>query len=98
MELLQSLHLAEKNSGASTDSHWWSHTKEEGEIISYSPATGDVIGSVYRVSKKDYEHVISEAQKAFLSWREVPAPKRGEVVHAIGDELRKYKDFLGSLV
>ena len=47
---------------------------------------------------KDYEHVIKEAQQAFLAWRNVPAPKRGEVVRAIGDELRKYKDILGSLV
>lgn len=99
MELLQSLHLEiQHNSGASTGKHWWSRHKEDGEIISYNPANGDVIGSVYRASEKDYEHIIEEAHQAFLSWREVPAPKRGEVVRAIGNELRKYKDFLGSLV
>jgi aldehyde dehydrogenase (NAD+) len=98
MELLQSLHLDTKNSGASTGLHWWSRTKEEGEIISYNPATAEAIGSVYRASMKDYEHIINEAQHAFLNWRSVPAPKRGEVIRAIGDEIRKYKDFLGSLV
>ncbi len=98
MDLLKSLHLSEKNSGASTGTHWWSHSKTEGEIISYSPANGEPIASVYGASEKDYEHVIKEAQLAFLSWRDVPAPKRGEIVRAIGDELRKYKDFLGSLV
>lgn len=97
MELLRSLHLEEKNSGASTGKHWWSDTKEH-EIISYNPATGEALGSVYRASEKDYEHVVKEAHHAFLSWREVPAPKRGELVRAIGNELRKYKDFLGSLV
>lgn len=98
IKYLKSLHLDAKNSGASTGKHWWSHTKDDGEIVSYDPTTGDTIASVYRPSPKDYEHVIKEAQQAFLSWREVPAPKRGEVVRAIGDELRKYKDFLGSLV
>ena len=47
---------------------------------------------------KDYEQIINEAQHAFVSWRECACAKRGEVVRAIGDELRKYKDFLGSLV
>ncbi len=97
MELLRSLHLEEKNSGASTGKHWWSDAKDH-EIISYNPATGEALGSVYRATEKDYEHVVKEAHRAFLSWREVPAPKRGELVRAIGNELRKYKDFLGSLV
>lgn len=98
MDLLKSLHLNAKNSGSSTDTHWWSKHQEDGEIISYNPASGEAIASVYRASDKDYEHVLKEAQHAFLSWREVPAPKRGEVIRAIGDELRKCKDFLGSLV
>lgn len=98
MDLLQSLHLDAKNSGASTDAHWWSHTKADGEIISYNPANGEAIAAVYRADEKDYEHIIKDAQHAFLSWRDVPAPKRGEVIRAIGDELRKNKDFLGSLV
>lgn len=98
MELLSSLNLKAHNSGASAGAQWWSKTKEEGEIISYNPATGEPIANIYRASSKDYEHIIKASQQAFLSWREVPAPKRGEVIRAIGDELRKYKDFLGSLV
>lgn len=98
MDLLSTLHLSAKNSGASTGKHWWSHSKDEGEITSYNPATGAPIAAVYRASQKDYEQTVKEAQKAFLTWREVPAPKRGEVIRAIGDELRKAKDFLGSLV
>lgn len=98
MSLLKSLHLEEKNSGASTGGHWWSHHKEDGEIVSYNPATGEAIGSVYRASKADYAHIMKEAQTAFEQWRTLPAPKRGEVIRQIGDELRKYKDLLGSLV
>lgn len=98
MNLLESLNLSPKNSGASTGSEWWSPHQSDGEIISYNPANGETIGSVYRASEKDYEQVVNEAQKAFLSWRELPAPKRGEVIRCIGNELRKYKDALGSLV
>lgn len=98
MDLLKSLHLNANNSGASTGKHWWSHTDNHGEIISYNPTTGDAIASIYSASDNDYEHIIKESHQAFLHWREVPAPKRGEVVRAIGDELRQYKDLLGSLV
>lgn len=98
MDLLHSLQLQAKNSGASSGTHWWAQTKEEGEIISYNPSNGESIAAIYRPSVKDYEHIMKEAQHAFLSWREVPTPKRGEVIRAIGDELRKNKDFLGSLV
>ncbi len=98
MNLLQSLHLDAHNKGASTGTHWWSNNQKDGEIISYNPTNGEVIGAVYRANNSDYEHIITEAQQAFLRWREVPAPKRGEIVRAIGEELRKYKDALGSLV
>lgn len=98
MDLLKTLSLEEKNSGASTSAHWWSHHKTDGEIGSYNPTTGELIASIYRASRVDYEHIMKEAGIAFNTWRNVPAPKRGEVVRAIGEELRKYKDFLGSLV
>lgn len=98
MDLLQSLHLEKINSGASNGKHWWSHTKTEGEFQSINPANGQVLASIYNASEKDYEHIMKEAHEAFLFWREMPAPKRGELIRAIGDELRKYKDFLGSLV
>lgn len=98
MDLLKKLKLTAQNSGASTGSAWWSQDKKNGEITSINPATGENIAGVYRASMQDYEHVVKEAQHAFLSWRDVPAPKRGEVVRALGDALREQKDFLGSLV
>lgn len=49
-------------------------------------------------SKADYETVINRAQTAFLHWRHVPAPQRGEIVRQIGASLRKHKDDLGKLV
>lgn len=98
VDLLQKLQLTTKNSGASTGASWWSKHTSDGEIVSINPTDGSEIGSVYRASADDYETVIKNAQEAFKTWRTVPAPQRGEVVRAIGEELRKYKDALGSLV
>ncbi len=95
--ILKSLNLSEKNSSTSTGSKWWSKTTEQ-EIISYNPTDGKAIGSVYSCSQADYETVITAAEKSFLEWRMLPAPKRGEIVRQIGEELRKNKDMLGSLV
>lgn len=98
MQLLKYLGLQEKNRGASTGDHWWSSHTNGGEIISYNPANGNPIASVYRASMADYEHIMQQAELSFHTWRNVPAPKRAEVVRAIGEELRRCKDFLGSLV
>ena len=57
-----------------------------------------MIGKVSVASAKDYNTVIDTAEKAFAEWRTVPAPKRGEVVRQIGNELRKHKEALGTLV
>jgi aldehyde dehydrogenase (NAD+) len=98
MELLKSLKINANNHGASTGPSWWSQTKSGGEIISYNPATEKVIGSVYSASLDDYEKIVAASEKAFLQWRNLPAPKRGDIVRQIGDELRAQKDLLGSLV
>jgi aldehyde dehydrogenase (NAD+) len=70
-----------------------------GEYISiHSPADGAALGSVQMAGRAEYDHVIGAAAKAFETWRMVPAPKRGEIIRQIGDELRKYKEPLGRLV
>ena len=65
---------------------------------SYSPADGQLIGKIQQANAEDYDEVIRTAQEAFKTWRMVPAPKRGEVVRQIGNELRKHKEDLGRLV
>jgi len=92
---LKKLDLHKKNEGTWTGQK---SLKSDTYIESYSPVDGELIGSVSITSKKDYEKVIRTAQKAFSEWREVPAPKRGEIVRQYGDELRKYKEPLGQLV
>jgi len=96
--ILTELKLHSTNSGTSTGTDWWSTTTTHGEIVSYNPTDGKPIASVYNCSDADYERVIKTAEAAFLKWRQVPAPKRGEVIRLIGEELRKHKDHLGSLV
>lgn len=97
MDFLTHLNLEKNNSGAYTGSGWSTH-HALGDIESYSPASGELIAKIARPSHDDYQHLISASQQAFREWRNVPAPLRGEVIRAIGDELRKHKDALGSLV
>lgn len=67
-------------------------------INSISPVDGQKIASLTSATKEDYERAVAAAQNAFVSWRNTPAPKRGEVVRQFGDALRQKKDALGALV
>jgi aldehyde dehydrogenase (NAD+) len=64
----------------------------------YSPTDGHLIGRAGMATEADYELVISAAERAALLWREVPAPKRGEVVRQIGEAFRTHKESLAVLV
>lgn len=94
-DFLKQLGLSEKNDGTSTGQH----SQSSGTYIaSHSPVDGSYIGSVSETTREEYEEVIRAAREAFLEWRLVPAPKRGEIVRQYGDMLRKHKDALGRLV
>ncbi len=67
-------------------------------IESVNPATGETIASVRATTKAEYEQVMGAAREAFLTWRTIPAPVRGNAVRLIGDALRDKRDALGSLV
>jgi aldehyde dehydrogenase (NAD+) len=95
-EALKQLGIAEMNKGATTGNKW---TATKGKKIdSYSPVDGQLIGSVHAATAEDYATVMKTAEEAFKVWRLMPAPKRGEIVRQMGDELRKYKEPLGKLV
>lgn len=94
-EALEKLGVKSNNNGSSTG------VKSVGageSIASYSPVDGELIGTVTSTTTEEYEHIIKSAQSAFLPWRDMPAPKRGEVVRQFGQKLRAYKDELGRLV
>ena len=67
-------------------------------LDSIDPATGRRIGSVKQATRADYEETVAASLRAFEAWRELPAPRRGEIVRQIGDELRRSKEPLGRLV
>ena len=83
--------------GSSTGVHW-GRTADQGEIVSTSPINGKAIASVFKASEDDYQRVMAAAGKAFETWRQVPAPRRGEIVRQISLKLRQYKEPLGRLV
>ena len=94
--ILKELGVQEINSGVSTGNTWLKG--EGGMLASHSPVDGALIGSVRGASRAEYEKAMGVAQQGFLEWRTWPAPKRGEVVRQLGDELRKHKADLGKLV
>lgn len=94
--VLQALGIKASNRGVSTGTKW---IKSSGRTIaSYSPVDGKLIGTVQGTDEKSFLKVVAISKEAFQQWRQVPAPKRGEVVRQIGEALRKSKEHLGMLV
>jgi len=94
-DALKALGVKDVNEGTSTGSHNFSN----GELIeSYSPVDGKLIGKVKATTRADYDKVMDAATSAFLSWRDMPAPQRGEIVRQFGNKLRDLKEPLGKLV
>src|SRR5215218_10789700 len=70
----------------------------QGDLESRSPIDGRVIGDVRTASSADVAAAVARAHDAFLAWRNVPPPRRGELVRLFGDVLREEKEALGRLV
>ena len=64
----------------------------------FTPVDGSRIATVTQVTEDEYDAVSDRAHRAFLEWRRVPAPRRGEVVRRLGLLLRERKEALGALV
>ena len=93
---LQQLKLRAVNNGVCTGTEW---IPAKGELHdSFSPVDGKKISSIRLASADNYEQVVSVSHAAFQTWRKMPAPKRGEIVRQMGEELRKFKEPLGKLV
>ena len=69
-----------------------------GDHAAHSPIDGAVIGHVAYDDAASIEKKIAASVEAFKAWRNVPAPRRGELVRLFGEELRAHKDVLGKLV
>ncbi|MCD4786236.1 MAG: aldehyde dehydrogenase family protein [Candidatus Eremiobacteraeota bacterium] len=92
--ILNRLGIEKVNYGA-FNGEWFGNGKK---IVSVSPTNGEVLAEVIQADEEDYEKVYEKAREAFEMWRMYPAPKRGEIVRQIAQELRKHKDDLGALV
>jgi aldehyde dehydrogenase (NAD+) len=97
-DTFEALGLSELNPGTWSGSHGWSGLESGPVIESLNPTTGKALARVRGATAADYERVVSSAVEAAKQWRLVPAPKRGEAIRALADELRAHKDALGSLV
>lgn len=96
-DILERLGLEQTNHGT------WSGARpsssEEAPLIdSVNPTTNEVIASVRATTRDEYDRMVESAREAFLEWRKVPAPARGDAVRRLGNALRGHKDALGSLV
>ena len=98
IEILNQLGIQPINAGACSGPGGWASATNSGLLHSVNPATGEALAQIVPCSVTDYAGLLEESQRAFLEWRKVPAPKRGEVVRLIGNALRTKKDALGSLV
>ena len=95
-EILEKLHIEPVNSGACYGE--WIAGPSGSVLHSLSPASAEVLASIHTAGPADYETVMAHASEAFLQWRMIPAPKRGEIMREIGNELRAHKADLGALV
>ena len=96
--ILSALGLDALNPGACHGPGRWSALHDDALLESRNPATGAVLARVAGADADDYARVMDAALAAAHAWREVPAPRRGEVLRQLGETLRRHKDALGSLV
>ena len=94
--LLKKLRILAVNAGACSGAGLWESGTER--LTSYSPATGEAIADVMLADAAQYDVVVTRAQAAFLKWRSVPAPLRGQLIRDLGNRLRDFCEPLGELV
>ena len=94
-QILENLRIKSLQGGCNVGVEWFGSGDE---ICSFSPVDGSLLGKLKTTSIQDYEIVIGKAEKAFKSFRKIPAPKRGELVRQFGNKLRENKLSLGYLV
>jgi aldehyde dehydrogenase (NAD+) len=93
--ILKRLEIEPLNSGA-CGKNWLGCSDQE--LASINPSDGSELARVQLATAEEYESIVSSSLDTFDRWRMYPAPKRGLIVRAIGEELRKHKDALGALV
>ena len=85
--VLKQLGIADANLGGFSGD--WLGSGDPLEV--HSPIDGSLLARVAQVTAEEYDEVTERAHRAFLGWRQLPAPKRGEVVRQLGNALRELK-------
>ncbi len=93
-DFLRRLGIEDVNPGA-TCGEWFSSGEE---LASYCPTDGGLIAKVRQATEEDYDRVVAKSAEVFKTWRNVPAPARGEIVRQLGLKMRDHKKDLGRLV
>jgi aldehyde dehydrogenase (NAD+) len=96
--LLDKLGIEDVNAGACAGPDRWVRSSGADRVVSSNPTTGEPIAAVELTTEAGYEEVVGAAARAFTTWRERPAPKRGDLVRDLGNALRDLKEPLGDLV
>lgn len=95
---MHNLGLSEKiNAGCCVGGKWLT-SKNAVVLDAVNPSTKKILSRVTQCSKKQCRDAIAAAHDAFLSFRSVPAPKRGDLIRQIGNELRAHKAELATLI
>jgi aldehyde dehydrogenase (NAD+) len=96
--ILDKLGLQDINAGGYAAGDGWLRDDRAPLIESVNPANGQVIARVRASTVEHYETILRSARDVAKQWARVPAPKRGEAVRLVAEELRRQKSDLGSLV
>jgi aldehyde dehydrogenase (NAD+) len=97
-DIFSALELSELHSGAWSPEGGWSNDTAGAVFESVNPTTGELLGRVRGATAADYERILVSSRRVFDQWKMVPAPKRGEAIRLVADELRAHKNALGTLV
>jgi aldehyde dehydrogenase (NAD+) len=93
-DLLKSLGIDDVTPGGFAGE--WIGSGPDSQVI--TPIDGSVIATVKQVTEDEYDQIVDRAYRAFVAWRSLPAPRRGDLVRQLGNRLRAKKQELGALV
>ena len=96
--LLAKLDIKPVNPGACTGPDGWIEDPAGKELVSYNPTTGEALATIHQATAQAYDQVARGASESFLTWRETPAPARGQLLRDVGNLMREYKEPLGDLI
>jgi aldehyde dehydrogenase (NAD+) len=97
-DILEQLGIQAVNAGVCIGVDGWITDENGKELVSINPTTNELIATVIQGTAASYDQAVATTSAAFKTWQMMPAPKRGEIIRDLGNELRKNKDALGALV